>query len=66
MHVQRAGLQRSTKHGVFHSPGKAAREGWRVALSARITKLDAEERVGRFCADGCYSEELGPAGDWGL
>ena len=29
VHVQRAGLQRGTKHGVFHFPGRAAREGHR-------------------------------------
>lgn len=65
-HVQRAGMQRGTKHGVFHSPGEPAREGWRVALSARITRPDGEERVAGFKAKGAYTMELGPEGDWSL
>ena len=66
VHVQRAGLQRGTKHGIFHSPSTPKREGWRVAISARITRADAVARVDGFCSSGCYSMELGPEGEWRL
>ena len=67
-HIQRAGLQLGTKHGVFHSSAEehGVRTGWRVALSARITRPDAVERVEGHRAAGKYSQELGPDGDWSL
>ena len=65
-HVQRCGLQRATKHGVFHYPRRERREGWRVALTARITKPDAAGRVANFVVEGAYSEQIGPEGKWQL
>ena len=65
-HIQRAGLQRGTKHGVFHGPGREERVGWRVALTARITKPDAQALVDKWAATGAYSESFGPEGEWTL
>ena len=70
-HVQRAGMQRNTKHGVFHLPGTDARVGYRVALTARITRPDAMERVEKVeqqAARGsrAYCRRFGPEGAWTL
>jgi len=65
-HVQRAGLQRQTKHGVFHVPGKPMRESWRVALTARVTKMDATALTNELAERGAYSERFGPDGAWTL
>ena len=65
-HIQRAGLQRSSKHGVFHAPGTPPRESWRVALTGRVAKPDAAELVEHWVAKGAYSETFGPAGEWQL
>ena len=65
-HVQRAGLQRTAKHGVFHSPLTEERRGYRVALTGRITHADAAERVAELAAKEHYAHELGPDGKWHL
>jgi hypothetical protein len=65
-HIQRAGLQRATKHGVFHNPFTPAREGWRVALTARVAKVDAAELLDEHIVTGAYVEQLGPDGQWRL
>ena len=66
VHIQRAGLQRQTKHGVFHAPGTPARESWRVALTARVTKPDATALVDEWEKRKAYSETFGPEGKWTL
>jgi len=66
VHVQRAGLQRRVVHGVFHSPGSAVRTGWRVAITARVTHPDAEDRMREFHEEGAYCKHIGPAGAWSL
>ena len=55
VHVQRAGLQRQTKHGVFHMPGRGAREGWRVAITARsmIARIGHQNRPARRTVPAC-------------
>lgn len=64
MHIQRSGLQSKAQHGVFHSPGNCdQRRGFRVAVTARIAKDDATQRVAAFAAKECYGEEIGPVGD---
>ena len=65
-HIQRAGLQRQTKHGVFHAPGTAARESWRVALTARVTKANAAALTEACATRKAYSEHFGPEGEWTL
>lgn len=65
-HIQRAGLQRSAKHGVFHAPGTPPRESWRVALTGRVAKPNANELVESWDARGEYSETFGPDGQWQL
>ena len=66
VHVQRAGLQATTKHGVFHSLGAPPRSGYRVALTARITFPDAAARVERFVEQKAYRAHFGPTGEWWL
>jgi hypothetical protein len=61
IHVQRAGLQKSAVHGIFHATGASERQGYRVAITARITKPDAEASVRPFEKQYCL--ELGPLGD---
>ena len=64
MHVQQAGLQSMAVHGVFHTPQDTnQRQGYRVAITARISKLDASEIVDGFSRKGSYCEECGPGGD---
>lgn len=65
-HVQRAGLQAVAKHGVFHTPDTAGRSGYRVALTGRITHVDASQRVEEHASKGQYSCTLGPEGSWHL
>lgn len=65
-HIQRAGLQRSAKHGVFHAPGTPPRESWRVALTGRVAKPNAADLVEQWAAKGAYSETFGPDGQWQL
>jgi hypothetical protein len=61
VHVQRAGLQKSSLHGIFHMPHSTdERQGYRVAITARITKPNAEETLSEFLHT--YTEELGPEG----
>jgi len=64
VHVQRAGLQKKVLHGVFHTPGASEREGYRVALTARITKPDAIAKIEEHM--GKYKELLGPKGEYTL
>jgi hypothetical protein len=72
VHVQREGLQSHALHGIFHTPvihdGEKERvvnprEGYRVAITARITHDDSERRVEPFLKDDYYSCVLGPNGD---
>lgn len=66
VHIQRAGLQRVAKHGVFHAPSTPPREAWRVALTGRVAKPDAAALVEEWAAKGAYSETFGPDGQWQL
>lgn len=64
MHVQQAGLQSKALHGVFHAPHDTNhRKGYRVAITARISKLNGDEIVQEFSRKGSYCEEYGPGGD---
>ena len=45
VHVQRAGLQKNAVHGIFHAPNATERKGHRVAITARITKPNAEDTL---------------------
>lgn len=63
IHIQRAGLQAKTKHGIFHAPGdEDERRGYRVAITARVAWPDAEERLAPFIERGEYCRTLGPDG----
>ena len=63
IHIQRAGLQAKTKHGIFHAPGdEDERKGYRVAITARVAWPDAEERLAPFIEKGEYCRTLGPDG----
>lgn len=65
MHVQHAGLQRHAQHGIFHNPRgndpeQQPRQGYRVAITARIAKPDAVESLRPFRHQYCAT--LGPEG----
>lgn len=65
VHIQRAGLQSKAKHGVFRHPAAAdERAGYRIAITARMTKLDANEQVmtHRDKQPPSYCRQLGPHG----
>ena len=63
-HVQRAGLQRHAQHGIFHAPlNEESRRGYRVAITARITKPTAATIVEEYKRRGAYNSERGPNGD---
>ena len=63
IHVQRAGLQKIAVHGIFHAPDASERQGYRVAITARITKPnnDAEASLRPF--EHQYCATFGPEGD---
>jgi len=61
VHVQRAGLQKYAVHGIFHAPNTTERQGYRVAITARITKPNADESLHEYMRQ--YKVELGPDGD---
>jgi hypothetical protein len=61
IHVQRSGLQKSAVHGIFHAPGANERQGYRVAITARITKPDAAVCLRDY--ENVYCAEFGPNGD---
>jgi hypothetical protein len=68
IHVQRAGLQRVAKHGIFHTPTNKngaddKRMGYRLAITARIAHQDADELIRPFLAAGQYGKMFGPNGD---
>ena len=67
IHLQKAGLQSKALHGIFHAPGtKSERQGYRVAITARIAKPDADEIVQGFSKRGSYCDEFGPGGAFKL
>ena len=70
VHVQRAGLQNSTQHGIFHTPifengstkpASCERRRYRVAITARITYPDADELLMPFLDH--YTSVFGPEGN---
>lgn len=72
VHVQRAGLQSSTQHGIFHTPifesgstehVSCERRGYRVAITARIAYPDADKLLMPYLDNGHYSAVLGPNGN---
>lgn len=64
VHVQQAGLQKRAVHGIFHAPKHTEeRRGYRVAITARITKPNAAEIVQEFVRKSAYCAEFGPEGD---
>ena len=64
IHVQSAGLQSKAQHGVFHTPSDSEqRQGYRVAITARISKRNANAIVDNFAARASYREQIGPDGD---
>ncbi|KAL7549975.1 hypothetical protein ACHAWF_013230 [Thalassiosira exigua] len=70
VHVQRSGLQSHAQHGIFHRPifenGKPAsepRQGYRVAITARITHPDSDELIKAYVENDHYSFVLGPDGN---
>lgn len=74
VHVQRAGLQSKALHGIFRNPMFSSnddestpsldpRMGYRVAITARITYEDSEERLEPFLKGDHYTKVLGPVGD---
>jgi len=67
IHVQHAGLQKKAVHGIFHAPGgesTSERQGYRVAITARITKPDAEASLRAH--EHQYRATFGPEGNVGL
>lgn len=76
IHVQRAGLQGHTQHGIFHTPlfskdeedddepivSSDPRRGYRVAITARITYPDSEKRLEPFIKNSHYQKIIGPNG----
>ena len=73
VHVQKAGLQSKAQHGIFHAPvfaeGESSqprvedRQGYRVAITARITFEDSESRIQPYVENDHYSFALGPNGN---
>ena len=72
VHVQKAGLQSKAQHGIFHAPvfveGESQprvedRQGYRVAITARITFEDSESRIQPYVENDHYSFALGPNGN---
>jgi hypothetical protein len=64
MHIQQAGLQSKACHGVFHTPNDTnPRQGYRVAITARVSKVDAAAIAQEFFQKGSYCQEYGPDGD---
>ena len=45
VHLQREGMQKDARHAVLHTPGAAPRTGARIAVTARIARLDAWDAV---------------------
>lgn len=69
IHIQGKGLQSHAKHGVFHTPRDydlGERKGYRVAITARISYPDSEERLEPFVRNNSYSQIIGPEGQWQL
>lgn len=66
IHVQRAGLQARTKHGIFHCPNTEERKGYRVAITARIAWPNAEEHLAPYIASDSYARVFGPDGEFQL
>ena len=77
IHVQRAGLQGHAQHGIFHTPifedeqdddddepivSSDPRQGYRVAITARITYPDSEKRLEPFIKNSHYQKIIGPNG----
>ena len=57
-------------HGIFHTPvfenGEPvarARQGYRVAITARITKADSDEILEPYVKNGHYCAVYGPDGN---
>lgn len=72
VHVQKAGLQSKTQHGIFRSPVGHSQDcgneidprmGYRVAITARITYDDSEERLQPFLKSNHYNVVIGPEGN---
>jgi hypothetical protein len=64
IHVQRSGLQKISKHGIFHAPqNEEERQGYRVAITGRIAKPDAMEIIQDYIQKGSYCAEFGPGGE---
>ena len=68
----KAGLQSKAQHGIFHAPVFAEgesqprvedRQGYRVAITARITFEDSESRIQPYVENDHYSFALGPNGN---
>ena len=76
VHVQRAGLQSAAQHGIFHTPMgvildaeedvSTQRKGYRVAITARITRPEAVDQVRAYLEKDQYQMVLGPDGNWTL
>ena len=79
VHVQKAGLQRHAQHGIFHTPifsndgegdrdiaSSDPRQGYRVAITARITYPDSEQRLGPYIKKSHYQRVIGPNGQSSL
>ena len=45
VHLQREGMQKDARHAVLHTPGAAPRTGARIAVTARIARLNAWDAV---------------------
>ena len=45
VHVQSATLQSKSKHGVFHTLKKEERYGGRIAITSRVSHVDAGKKI---------------------
>lgn len=63
IHVQRAGLQKIAVHGIFHAPDASERQGYRVAITARITKPYNVAEASLRPFEHQYCATFGPEGD---
>lgn len=71
VHVQKAGLQSKVEHGIFRTPCNSSDEamdidprmGYRVAVTARITYDDSENRLEPFLKGDHYNVIIGPEGN---
>ena len=57
-HIQRAGLQKHSKHGVFHTLGTEQRTGGRIAITSRVSHSDSCDKLSKFLSKECNRDKF--------